>query len=219
MSLNKAQLLATLHRQGNVLISAGAGSGKTTVLTQRVIDLIINDHVPLNRLLILTFTNAAAASMKEKIRHALIKNQREKEAIEVDASFIMTFDAFSLFLVNHALSLDPQIDILPEALLTYQKKVTLNKIFDTYYASDDKPFHQLIAQYVIKNDEDLKSFILKIDAKAELTGKKEAYMHTYADTYFRFPYLIQSGKHGGINDTTSSSSIAFKSNATRYKRK
>jgi ATP-dependent helicase/nuclease subunit A len=195
MSLNKAQLLATLHRQGNVLISAGAGSGKTTVLTQRVIDLIINDHVPLNRLLILTFTNAAAASMKEKIRHALIKNQREKEAIEVDASFIMTFDAFSLFLVkkyHHALSLDPQIDILPEALLTYQKKVTLNKIFDTYYASDDKPFHQLIAQYVIKNDEDLKSFILKIDAKAELTGKKEAYMHTYADTYFSSSWIDQS---------------------------
>jgi ATP-dependent helicase/nuclease subunit A len=195
MSLNKAQLLAKMHRLGNVLISAGAGSGKTTVLTQRVIDLIIDDHVPLNRLLILTFTNAAASSMKDKIRQALIKHDREKEAIEVDASFIMTFDAFSLFLVkkfHHALSLDPHIDILPEALLTYQKRVTLNKLFDTYYASEHQPFHQLVAQYVLKNDEDLKSFILKIDAKAELTGNKEHYMNSYAKTYFSSSWIDHS---------------------------
>lgn len=70
MSLTKAQLLARNHNKGNLLVSAGAGSGKTRVLTERVLRLILEENVPLSRLLILTFTNAAAQSMKEKIRKA-----------------------------------------------------------------------------------------------------------------------------------------------------
>ena len=100
MSLTKAQRQAVLHGKGNLLVSAGAGSVKTRVLTERVLRLVLEENVPLDRLLILTFTNAAASSMKEKIRQALMKKGAFDEASRVDAAYIMTFDAFSFALVK-----------------------------------------------------------------------------------------------------------------------
>ena len=65
------QQKAILTRGSNVIVSAGAGSGKTAVLTERVFRLIVDEHIPLNRLLVLTFTNAAAHEMKVRIKNRL----------------------------------------------------------------------------------------------------------------------------------------------------
>jgi ATP-dependent helicase/nuclease subunit A len=187
MSLNKFQQLAKDHRQGNVLISAGAGSGKTTVLAQRVIDLVVNEKVPLSSLLILTFTNAAASNMKDKIRQSLLKLHRHQEANEVDASFIMTFDAYALFLVkkyHHVLGLDATLDIFEGSILQYQLKSTLNAIFEERYASDDVDFHSMIRKYVIKDDAQLKAFILDVYAHINLKPDTDAYLAYYHATYF-----------------------------------
>ena len=66
------------HREGNVLVSAAAGSGKTAVLVERIVQMILdpNDPVPVDQILVVTFTNAAARQMKEKIR------QRIEEALD-----------------------------------------------------------------------------------------------------------------------------------------
>lgn len=67
MSYTQAQQKAINARGHNYVVSAGAGSGKTTVLSERVLKLL-NDGVKINRMLILTFTNNAAANMKERIK-------------------------------------------------------------------------------------------------------------------------------------------------------
>ena len=83
----------------NIIVSAGAGSGKTAVLTQRVIRKIM-DGVDVDRLLVLTFTNEAANEMKSRIRDAIIKNKLDKQLGLLDSAYITTFDSFALSLVK-----------------------------------------------------------------------------------------------------------------------
>ena len=192
MPLNKEQSLARFHRKGNVLISAGAGSGKTTVLTQRVMDLIIDEHVPLSSLLILTFTNAAANHMKEKIRKALLGQNRFKEANDIDASFIMTFDAYALFLVkkyHHDLHLDARMDVIDPSFLDYYLKSNLDTIFTRYYEENTAFFERLIQRYVIKDDQTLKDFILKIYRHLDLKPSSSEFIATYVQTYFNESFI------------------------------
>ena len=71
MKWTKEQQEAIELRNKNILVSAAAGSGKTAVLVERIKRLIIEEKCPVDRMLIVTFTNAAAAEMKEKIRKSL----------------------------------------------------------------------------------------------------------------------------------------------------
>ena len=87
----KNQQLAIDLEGTNIIVSAGAGSGKTAVLTQRVIRKI-NDGIPVDRLLVLTFTNEAANEMKNRIRSAIIKNNLTEQLGLLDSSYITTFD-------------------------------------------------------------------------------------------------------------------------------
>ena len=65
------QLQAINERGRNILVSAGAGSGKTAVMVERVVKLVMEDRVPVSAMLIVTFTKAAASEMKERLRKAL----------------------------------------------------------------------------------------------------------------------------------------------------
>lgn len=198
MSLTKAQALARDHNKGNLLVSAGAGSGKTRVLTERVMRLILDEHVPLSRLLILTFTNAAAQSMKEKIRQAFLMKGQTEEAAHVDASYIMTFDAFALALVKKyhmELGLLPDVGIYEDMLYRVQKQVVLQTIFDEEYEQKNPSFLALLKQYVVTSDAELKAFMLKVDEKADLKPDKDAFLNSYLDTYFDRSWVDQSLHH------------------------
>ena len=83
----------------NIIVSAGAGSGKTAVLTERTIRKLLNG-TDINRLLILTFTNAAAGEMKNRIRSAIKKAGLKEQLDYIDSSYITTFDSFALSLVK-----------------------------------------------------------------------------------------------------------------------
>jgi ATP-dependent helicase/nuclease subunit A len=192
MSLTKAQLQAVLHGKGNLLVSAGAGSGKTRVLTERVLRLVLEENVPLDRLLILTFTNAAASSMKEKIRQALMKKGAFDEASRVDAAYIMTFDAFSFALVKKyqlELGLQDGVAIYDETLYQVEKKTTLQSMMNEWYAHPNEDFIDLLKGFVIASDQELMNFILKIDAKADLQPDKETYLSTYLDVHFSSTWM------------------------------
>ena len=97
--LTKEQIDA-IKSSGNVLVSAGAGSGKTSVLTKRVLYNLLNG-VQLDELLILTFTNNAANEMKERIKNTLSLYEKTKHLVPfVDSANITTFDAYFLYLVK-----------------------------------------------------------------------------------------------------------------------
>lgn len=85
----------------NIIVSAGAGSGKTAVLSERVIRKL-KSNVNINELLILTFTKAAADEMKERIRKKISKEKDLKDQLSlIDSAYITTFDAFALSIVKN----------------------------------------------------------------------------------------------------------------------
>ena len=98
----------------NIIVSAGAGSGKTAVLTERTIRKLLNGG-NINRLLILTFTNAAAAEMKNRIRKAIKKAGLKEQLDYIDSAYITTFDSFALSVVkkyHSKLDLSPNISTI-----------------------------------------------------------------------------------------------------------
>jgi ATP-dependent helicase/nuclease subunit A len=73
----KEQLLAINEKNNNILVAAAAGSGKTAVLVERIINKVINDKIDIDKILIVTFTSAAASEMRERILDAIYKKIEE----------------------------------------------------------------------------------------------------------------------------------------------
>ena len=96
----KEQLEAIEKTGTNIIVSAGAGSGKTAVLTERVLHKL-KSGVHIGELLILTFTRAAADEMKDRIREELKKHTELKSELEaLDSAYVTTFDSFALSVVK-----------------------------------------------------------------------------------------------------------------------
>lgn len=184
----KEQLQAINEQGKSIIVSAGAGSGKTTVLTERVIQKIKN-NVSLDRLLVLTFTNAAAKEMRDRIRKSLLEQPKTKEIQEaldtIDTASIMTFDAYALSLVkkySYLLNLDKDINICEESIMKIKKKQILDDTFEELY--DNLSFQNFIADFSTKDDKDIKKNLLKIDEKLELIYDKNAYLNNYISNFY-----------------------------------
>ena len=163
----------------NIIVSAGAGSGKTAVLTQRVIRKI-TDGVDVDRLLVLTFTNEAAAEMKKRIRDAIIKNKLDKQLGLLDSAYITTFDSFALSLVKkYAYLLDAKqnIKIIDSNVMMIYKYRVMDKIFEEMYG--DSKFEKLIQDFCLKDDKSLKDDIINLANKLDLQIDKEKFIETY----------------------------------------
>ena len=187
MAWTPEQLTAINEEGKNIIVSAGAGSGKTAVLTERVIrKLKENTHI--NELLILTFTNAAAAEMKERIRSAINKTPGlEAEANLIDGAYITTFDAFSLAIVKKyhtKLNITNNIKVTDEVLINIETKKILDEIFDLNYLSYKQDFKKLIMDFCLKDDEELKKYILNTYKKISLKYDKESFLKNYISTYY-----------------------------------
>ena len=170
----------------NIIVSAGAGSGKTAVLTERVIRKL-KSGVHINELLVLTFTNAAAAEMKERIRKAIRKTPGlEEEANRIDGAYITTFDSFALSIVKKyhtVINCTNQIQITDDVVINIKKQELLDEILDEKYLLQDKRFTKLIHDFCYKDDKDLKKGLLDIYQKIELKYDKTHFLNTYLDCY------------------------------------
>ena len=175
---------AAIDKEGMpILVSAGAGSGKTAVLTERVFRKI-KEGVPLNSLLILTFTKAAASEMKERIRTRLLQEGLREAAEQVDASYITTFDSFALSLVkkyHYLVGVPNDIGIVDASIIELQKEKILDQILENLYETEEPHFCNLISRFCTKDDTDFKSDILNIHNKLNLKYDKLGYLDNYME--------------------------------------
>ncbi len=162
MAWTKEQQQAIDLEGNNILVSAGAGSGKTAVLSERVLNKIDN-NIHLDELLILTFTKAAATEMKQRIRKKVIDNKDELNRL--NSAYITTFDSFALSVVkkyHYLLNISKDISICDESIIKLYTSTIIDNIFEELYSNHDSDFEYLINAYCNKNDKALRNNILGI---------------------------------------------------------
>ncbi len=186
MAWTKEQEEAIYKEGTNIIVSAGAGSGKTAVLTERVLEKV-KKGVPITSLLILTFTKLAASEMRERIGSKLKKENLTNALNDLDKADITTFDAYSLSLVKkyyYLLGVSPDINVIDSSVIYLYKKNILNNIFEDLYNKEDKEFLSLISDYSIKDDKEIFTYILTLNDKLDLKVDKRSYLDNYINNHF-----------------------------------
>ncbi len=188
----KEQELAITTSGKNIIVSAGAGSGKTAVLTERVIQKL-KSGVSINNLLILTFTNDAAHEMKDRIREEIAKDESLKQELDyIDSCYISTFDAFSLSIVkkySYLLNVSNNIGIMDPAVIYLEKNRIIDDIFDRLYKEKNQNFLKMINDLTIKNDNTIKKSIIRINDLLDLKYDKKDYLDNYINNYYSLSNL------------------------------
>ena len=170
------QLKAITTRGCNLLVAAAAGSGKTAVLVERIIRIITNENNPvdIDRLLVVTFTSAAAAEMRERIATAISRSLEanpnskvlQRQLTLLSRANITTMHSFCLDVIKnyyHVIDLDPTFRIADETENTLLKLEVINDMFEDYYESENIGFRNLIEAYSgSRDDQRLKDIILDL---------------------------------------------------------
>ena len=160
----------------NLLVSAAAGSGKTAVLVERIIHLICDEENPIDidRLLVMTFTSAAAGEMRERILKAIeekLAKDPAQEHLQVQAALvhraqITTIDSFCLSLIRdhfNLLDIDPAFRIGDEGELMLLRGDVMEDMLEEYYEKDDPVFSQFVENYASgKSDSGIEDYIMQV---------------------------------------------------------
>lgn len=176
MPWTKQQQKVIDQRDADILVSAAAGSGKTAVLVERIIQKITDDKHPIDvdRLLVVTFTKAAAGEMKERIMAALDEKVREfpgnqhfvKQLSLIHKAQITTIHSFCMNLIRdyfYVLGIDPNTAPGDEGRLSSIRKEVLDDLLEEAYEKKEEDFINLIESYSPgKNDDVISDYILKL---------------------------------------------------------
>lgn len=184
MGFTKEQEEAITKTGTNIIVSAGAGSGKTAVLTERTIRKLINGQ-NINRLLILTFTNMAAGEMKDRIRQAIKKAGLKEQLDYIDSSYITTFDSFALSVVkkyHYLLKIPKDISIMDSSIEVSKTDEIIDEVFLSMY--NDPDFKKLVGDFCTKTDDKIKEIVKEISKKLDLLPNKQEYLKNYETIFF-----------------------------------
>ncbi|SFB28071.1 DNA helicase/exodeoxyribonuclease V, subunit A [Acetitomaculum ruminis DSM 5522] len=176
MGWTKDQQKVINARDCSILVSAAAGSGKTAVLVERIIKLITDKENPVDvdRLLVVTFTKAAATEMKERIIIALEKaieedpfnDHLQRQITLINNAKITTIDSFCYFVVNnyfHYINLDPDFKIADETEVKLLKEDAVSNVLEEYYKNKNEDFIEFVEAFATgKSDNNLKEKIVKM---------------------------------------------------------
>ncbi len=185
--------LKAIEAKGNIIVSAGAGSGKTAVLSERVLQHILKDHYNIDELLVLTFTNAAADSMKNKIRKTIQKSpdltaeQKTKQLNKLDGSYIMTFDAYALSLVkkyHYLLNCDKDINIIDNGILQLKTAEILEEILEENYQHPAEGFTKLLSDFCVRSDDVICEMVIELNNKLNAIYNRDEFVAGYDENYF-----------------------------------
>ena len=171
-----AQLRAIEERGKNLLVAAAAGSGKTSVLVERIIRRILQGETDVDRLLVVTFTNAAAAEMRERIEAALAQEiakgtaspKLERQLALLSNASISTLHAFCQNVIRRNFSvidLDPKFRLANEQERRLLQQDALEEVFEKKYDEAQEDFLSFAAAYGTEHgDEALYAMVLRLYA-------------------------------------------------------
>lgn len=172
------QKQAIMHDKGNVLVSASAGSGKTFVMIERLINLIISGKTNVENILAVTFTQLAAAEMKTKLSDALTKKINDAETDEqtvarlkeqlsqVPMAEISTFHSFCADLIRnyfYEAGVDALFKIADETESKLLKNAALDELFNNLYEANDEGFKHVVKLFIkSRDDSSVKQLVLEL---------------------------------------------------------
>ncbi len=175
MKWTEEQQAAIDSRGSNLLVAAAAGSGKTAVLVERIIQIILKDKIDIDRLLIVTFTNAAAGEMRERISTAIMREMDKKVNDEqhlrrqinlLNRASITTIHSFCIDVVRrhfHIIDVDPGFrigDVTETGILRLE---SLEELFEEEYEKANDLFFQLVETFGgTREDRPLQDLVLKV---------------------------------------------------------
>ena len=163
------------QRACNILVSAAAGSGKTTVLVERIVEIVCDKErgVDIDRLLVVTFTKAAAAQMRERLIEALTKRLEaeinnsylQRQLLLVHNAQITTIDSFCLYLIrNHFndIGLDPDFRTVEEGELRLLSREVLSKLLEEKFEEADPAFLRCVESFSNIGEKKLEELVLQL---------------------------------------------------------
>ncbi len=174
MDWTEEQKQAIYEKNNNILVAAAAGSGKTAVLVERIINKVINENVDIDKILVVTFTNAAASEMRERILDAIYKKLEEnpdsvnlqRQITLLNKSSICTIHSFCLDVIRnnfYEIDISSNFRIGDTTEVEMIKQDVLEELFEQKYMENDKGFIKLIETYTdYRGDEKLQDIILGI---------------------------------------------------------
>ena len=199
MSVNwtKEQEQVIRLRNRNILVSAAAGSGKTAVLVQRILEKVMDPRNPvdIDRLLIMTFTRAAAGEMRERIANALEdalyrnpdNEHLQRQTTLIHTAQITTIDGFCAYVIRnyfHLIGLDPGYRTGEEGELKLLKEDVMKELLEAYYARGEVKFKYFIECYASgKSDEGIKELIYSLYNAAMSNPYPDEWLEKCTDSY------------------------------------
>ena len=172
-----AEQRAAIDATGRTIVSASAGSGKTTVMIEKIIGLILQGH-GVSEILAVTFTKKAASQMKEKLRKAVVKaindpatptirrQALKKQLEEIPSADISTIHSFCSKLIRthfYTAGVDNTFRVIngEDAEGTAMQNAALDELLDEGYEERDEKFLHLLSVYWRKkSDNALRKIVL-----------------------------------------------------------
>ena len=158
----------------NILVSAAAGSGKTSVLVERIINKIVNEKVDIDKILVVTFTNAAASEMRQRLMDAIYKKidedpndqNMQRQLMLINRANISTIHSFCLNVIRNnffEIGMSSNFRVADETEIEIMKQEVVEDIFEEAYENQEEDFIELLEKYTTyKDDENLKKYVLNI---------------------------------------------------------
>jgi len=187
--------------RGNVLVMAGAGTGKTRTLVERCLDCLCREQVSLDEILVVTFTEAAATEMRQRLRAALEKALNSQpsalnshlaaQLALFDVAHIGTLHSFCLKLVHehfYELGLDPQPAVLDEGEARLLANEVLEEELRVHYAGENEvaaAVQNLIQTYGGGRDEKIRQFVLRLHHYAQTRPDAESWYTRQLENFSR----------------------------------
>ena len=184
-------------RKRNILVSAAAGSGKTAVLVERIITMLTKDENPIDidELLIVTYTEAAAAEMRERIQSAIEKALEEdsdnvhlqRQATLIHQARITTIHGFCLSVIRdyfHTIDLDPGFRVAEDGELKLIKQDVAEALIEKYYEEGNEKFLSFVESYAPgKDDRKLEEILLQLYSFSRSYPNPDAWLDACVKQY------------------------------------